>query len=121
MEASVNEIKINGVDYVPKSSVSVNPEIDREYIIVRTRSAGVHAGELVSKDGMVTVLANARRIYYWEGASTLSQLAMEGTSKPNACKFPCEVTEIELTESIERIPCTAKAITSIKGVKIWKS
>ena len=92
-----------------------------KYCIVRTYSAGVFAGVLQSigdnKQGIVT---NARRIWFWDGAATLSQLATEGTSKPENCKFPCEVPEVLLTEIIEVIPCTDKAINSIKGVAIWK-
>lgn len=121
MKANLNEVEINGIKYVPKSSICSEPkEVSDNYIIVRTYSAGVHAGELVSKDGDTTILKNARRLYYWDGAATLSQLAMEGISKPENCKFPCEVTKIELLGTIERIPCTEKAIKSIKGVAIWK-
>ncbi|MCK4328755.1 hypothetical protein KAX02_02825 [candidate division WOR-3 bacterium] len=69
---------------------------------------------------MEVELKNARRIWYWDGAASLSQLAMEGVSKPESCKFPCEVTKITLTEAIEIIPCTQKAIDSIRSVKIWK-
>jgi len=119
MDVKADEVTINNVKYVPKDSVSM-PVVESNYFIIRTYSAGVHAGELVSKDGDTTVLKNARRLYYWDGAATLSQLAMEGVSKPENCKFPCEVTEIELLGTIERIPCTKKAIESIKGVTIWK-
>ena len=119
MNAKLNEIELNGIKYVPKGS-QCNPVVIKDYIIVRTEKAGVHAGELVSKSGSVTILKNARRLYYWDGAATLSQLAMDGVSKPKNCKFPCEVSEIELLGTIERIPCTQVAIDSIKEVKIWK-
>lgn len=91
-----------------------------KYCIVRTYSAGVFAGYLDSLDGKIGKLKNARRIWYWEGAASLSQLSVDGTSKPDNCKFPCEVEKIMLTEIIEIIPCTQKAIESIKGVKEWK-
>ena len=112
-----DEIIIDGITYVRKNNV----KIADNYSIVRTYSAGVHAGEIVSKDGKIVKLKNARRLWYWEGAASLSQLAMEGVSKPDKCKFPCEVVSIELTEAIEIIPCTEKAIESIKGVAIWKT
>lgn len=51
-------------------------------VIVRTYSAGVFAGELETKDGREVTLMNARRLWYWTGAASLSQLAQEGTSKP---------------------------------------
>jgi hypothetical protein len=90
-----------------------------KYCIVRTYSAGVFAGTLESLDGKVGKVTKARRIWYWDGASSLSELAARGTSKPDNCKFPCEVDEVLLTEIIEVIPCTDKAIKSIKGVKEW--
>ena len=119
METEVNSISINGTEYVPKGSEvkELNPD---DYVIVRTYSAGVFMGILAKKDGQEVVLNNARRIWYWDGAASLSQLAMEGTTKPESCKFPCEVPVITLMQVIEIIPCTKKAIKSINGVKIWK-
>ena len=87
--------------------------------IVRTYSAGVFLGKITAQKGKEVTLSNARRIWQWDGAATLSQLAMEGTSKPEKCKFPMEVTEVFLTEVIEIIPATAKAIASIKSVPVW--
>jgi hypothetical protein len=63
---------------------------------------------------------NARRIYYWAGAATLSQLSKDGTSSPDTCKFPEEVEEVDLKEIIEVLPCTEKSKLSINSVKIWK-
>ena len=91
-----------------------------KYVIVRTYSAGVFAGELEHKNGQEVTLINARRIWFWSGAASLSQLAMEGTSDPNNCKFPCEVNRIEVLQAIEIIYVTEKAEKSIKEVPIWK-
>ena len=88
--------------------------------IVRTYSAGVFLGTVVERDGKEVVLSNARRIWYWDGAATLSQLANEGTSKPKNCKFPAPVERILLTEAIEIIPATEAAIASIAAVPVWK-
>lgn len=92
-----------------------------KYCIVRTYSAGVFAGTIKSKEGKEVVLTDARRIFYWAGAATLSQLAMSGTSSPENCKFPEPVSEVCLTEAIEIIPCSEKSIESIKGVSTWKA
>lgn len=92
-----------------------------KYCIVRTYSAGVFAGTLKSREGKEVVMTDARRIWYWDGAASLSQLAMSGTSKPQNCKFPEPVNEVCLTEAIEIIPCSEQAIESIKDVKIWSS
>lgn len=90
-----------------------------KHVIVRTYSAGVFAGILKSKDGKEVILKNARRLWYWDGAASLSQLAVDGVSKPQNCKFPAEVAEIALTEAIEIIPTTKKAQKSIASVKVW--
>ena len=92
-----------------------------KYVIVRTYSAGVFAGELEQKNGKEVTLINARRLWYWKGAASLSQLAMEGTSNPNECKFPCEVNRVELLEVIEILDVTEKAKENIKSVPIWKA
>jgi hypothetical protein len=92
-----------------------------KYVIVRTQSAGVFAGYLKSRNGKEVELINARRIWYWEGASSLSQLAQEGTSKPSECKFPCEVDAVLLTEVIEVLSVTEKAKKSIQEVQVWSS
>lgn len=88
--------------------------------IVRTYSAGVFLGKVEERNGKEVRLSNARRIWYWDGAATLSQLATEGTSKPKSCKFPAPVPEVLLTEAIEFIPATEAAIASIAAVPEWK-
>jgi len=92
----------------------------KDYVIVRTYSAGVHAGEIISRDGKFVTLKNSRRLWYWSGAASLSQLALDGVKNPDKCKFPAELPLIHLTEAIEIIPCSPAAVKSIKGVKIWK-
>ena len=117
------EIKIDGVVYVLKGQeVEKAKELDgMEYKIIRTYSAGVFAGYLEKKEGQNVILRNARRLWYWDGASSLSQLAMEGVSKPENCKFPCEVDKVELDQVVEVIDCTEEARESISKVKIWKN
>lgn len=89
--------------------------------IVRTQSAGVFAGEIVSRAGKEVELKNARRLWYWAGAASLSQLAESGTSKPKECKFPEPVQQIVLTEAIEILSMTEKAVASIASVPVWKA
>ena len=91
----------------------------KRYVIIRTYSAGVFAGELAKRDGKEVTLKDARRLWYWAGAASLSQLAMMGTSKPAECKFPCPVEQVVLTEAIEIISVTAAAEKSIKDVPVW--
>ncbi|MCB1940172.1 MAG: hypothetical protein KDE64_13370, partial [Rhodocyclaceae bacterium] len=92
----------------------------KKYVIVRTYSAGVFAGYLKKREGKEATLLNARRLWYWDGACSLSQLAVDGTTSPGTCKFPVEVEYIELTEVIEVLPVTKKAQDSIASVPVWK-
>jgi hypothetical protein len=92
----------------------------KKYVIVRTHSAGVFAGELMSRNGKEVELCNARRLWYWVGAASLSQLAMEGVKNPNECKFPCEVDYVLLLEAIEILNVTEMARDCIKNVPIWQ-
>ena len=94
--------------------------MEEKYKIVRTYSAGVFAGFIESRNGQEVVMRNARRIWYWKGAASLSQLAMEGTSDPAGCKFPCEVDRVELLQAIEILDVTDKAKESIRSVPVWK-
>lgn len=91
------------------------------HVIIRSRDAGAFAGELEYKDGSEVVLKNARRLWYWDGAATLSQLAMEGTSKPKTCKFPVEVGAITVLGVCEIITMTDKAVESIAAVPVWRA
>lgn len=91
-----------------------------DYIICRTYSAGVFAGTLVARKGKEVELKNARRLWYWDGAASLSQLSVDGVARPENCKFPCEVPTVVLTEAIELLPVSSAAKTSIASVAIWK-
>lgn len=95
--------------------------MQKPYVIVRTYNAGCFAGILESREGKEVVLSDARRLWYWAGAASLSELAVRGTSRPNDCKFPCAVTSIVLTEAIEIIDVSPEAEKSIRGVKEWKA
>lgn len=89
-------------------------------VIVRGDRSGVFFGTLVAKEGKEVKLENCRRLWYWDGAGSISQLAMDGTAKPYNCKFTVTVSEIIITDVIEIISCSEKAIESIEGVKEWK-
>ena len=93
------------------------------YVIVRTKAggAGVFAGTLLTPEGPTVVLVGARRLWHWEGAASLSQMAMSGTSKPKECKFPEEVLRVCLIDVAEILLVTPKARKSIESVPVWKS
>lgn len=116
-------ITIDDVKYIRADSVENKTAVDfdgMKYVICRTYSAGVFAGYIESRNGQEVVMRNARRLWYWEGAASLSQIAEEGSSKPNSCKFPQAVDRIELLQATEILSCTKKAQDFIASVKIWK-
>ena len=88
-------------------------------VIIRADKAGVFFGILKNKNGSEVTLTNCRRLWYWDGAASISQLAVDGVTKPKNCKFTVVVEEILIMGVIEIIPCTEKAIKSIDGVKEW--
>ena len=120
-------ITLDDVEYVRKDSIKnfekvVNVE-GLQLMCIRTYAAGVFVGYVKqiedTKAGRVVKALKARRIWKWEGAATLSQLAMEGVKKPENCKFPMEVLEVTLINVIEMIPVTEEAKKSIDSVKVW--
>ena len=120
-EINNNSVFIGGIEYIPKNTLSELDEMP--YVIIRTYSAGVHLGYLKKKEstlaGMEVTLKNSRRMWEWAGALTLSDLATDGTSKPNLCKLTVEVNSIDLV-AIEIISVTEKAFTNLTSIKIWK-
>ena len=95
---------------------------DKKYYIVRCDRAGVffaHVAEWDAKTGTAK-LTDCRRLWYWDGAASLSQVATEGVSKPDNCRFTVIVPEMVVGGVIELIPCTDKAVKSITGVKVWR-
>lgn len=89
-------------------------------VLIRGNRSGVEFGELVSQNGSEVTLKDARRIWFWAGAASLSQLAKDGTTDPSSCKFTVTVDSITILDAIEIIPCTDKAIKSIEDVEVWK-
>jgi len=122
-KVNVEEIVIDGVTYVPKNSNQKAEELNgMPYTMIRTYSAGVHVGYLKSRKGKEVVLVNSIRIWYWDGANSISQLAMEGTNKPENCKFAMPLsTPLTLPEAIEIFECTQKGKDSIINVPSWKA
>jgi hypothetical protein len=89
------------------------------YVIVRTQNAGVFAGYLISPEASDVTLVAARRIWYWKGAASLSQMANDGVKYPNECKFPAPVLRVHLFGVIEILQVTDKAKKIIEKVPPW--
>lgn len=92
-------------------------------VIIRTINAGVFFGEIATQEatpaGIVAEIRNCRRLWYWDGAASLSQLAMEGVSKTGS-KFTVTVPSMTVAGVIEVIPCTDAAVASIDAVPVWR-
>ena len=86
---------------------TIHPMIGRRCLI-RTYSAGVHIGDVVSvsDDGMGCLLKNAIRLWKWEGGGlSLSAVANSGIKGGRLNK----TGEVWLTNAIEYIPTSALA------------
>lgn len=118
-------ITINGVEYVKKEELDKCGALAKNtdgmpFVCIRTYSAGVHFGYLKSREDKFVELVNAIRVYYWDGACSLSQLAVEGSKKLENCKYSVTVPHIILTEAIEIIDVTDFARTQMEGAERWR-
>ena len=103
-DIQATELTVNGVIYVPKDSqvcAPAGPEV-----LVRTYSAGVHIGTLISRTGTEIELANARRLWFWKGAFTLNEVASLGVNRKES-RISKPVPNILLTQAVEIIPVAA--------------
>ncbi len=90
-------------------------------VIIRSRDAGVFYGELIERDRLscVAVLNDCRRLWYWSGAASLSEVSTEGTKKPQECKFSVRTQGHEIAGVCEVLCVTPEAQRVIEGVPEW--
>ena len=100
--------------------MNINETIIGKYCIVRCEKASVFAGIVEQREGQAALIRNARRIWYWDGAASLSQIALEGVKEPGNCKFSVVCESVVVLDAIEIIPCTEEACANICGVPVWK-
>ncbi|MCK5604952.1 hypothetical protein KAR91_23885 [Candidatus Pacearchaeota archaeon] len=121
MEQQINEISVNGVDYVRKDSININEMAEKtdnmEYCVIRTYSAGVHIGYVKRHEGQEVELVNSRRLWSWSDGASLSQVAIDGCKSD---KFAVILPKIILTDVIEIISCTEKAKNVLEALPEWK-
>ena len=79
-----------------------------KFVLVRTYSAGVHFGTLISQNGQEVHLSNAKRLWSWKGALSLSEIANKGLDIPNS-KISMPVEEIILPQATEIILVSKKS------------
>lgn len=89
--------------------------------IIRSYASGVHFGEVIetrdTPHGLSILLKDSRRIHYWEGAASLSQMAIEGIKKG---RIAMVLPEIQVEGVCEIIPMLPEAIDNMKNQPIWK-
>lgn len=83
-------------------------------VIIRTFSAGVHVGAIKERNGQEVTLVNARRIWSWKGALSLSEVATAGVIRKDS-KISVAVPEITLLQAIEIIPVASGVDLSPTG------
>ena len=93
---------------------------NNQYYIVRCDRAGVFFGHIKERSEKEVVMTDVRKLWYWDGACAVEQLAVDGTNKPKECKFTITVEEMSVMDPVQIIPCTDKAAKSIKEVDVWK-
>ena len=93
--------------------------MNEQYYIIRGDRSGVFFGQIEERNGQEVKIRNCRRLWYWDGAASISQLALDGTKAPNNCKFTVTVDELTILDAIELIPCTEVSVKSIQAVKVW--
>lgn len=126
MSCKKEEIELDGEIYVRKSSLKSEAKDlnGMRCVLVRSYAAGVHFGYLKSTEhtlaGTLVTLVDTRRVYSWQGAATLSQMALEGVKKPDGCKFSVVIPENTIQNCIEIIPISEQAWESLKSVAVWK-
>ena len=90
--------------------------------IVRCHGAGVFFGEVreVSGDasGLNVRLANARKVWYWDGAAAVEQLSQDGCN--DRSKLTVTVPELVVANALQIIPCTDRAIANLEAHREWK-
>jgi len=79
-----------------------------KHVVARTYSAGVHIGTLSEAEGTAIVLKDARRLWKWGGAFTLSEVATTGIN-PEQSRMAVAVPEILLTQATELLPTSEEA------------
>jgi len=113
-DLTLGQVKELTAMYQSESTPGLNGMVGKKCII-RTYSAGAWFGVLKEKSGNEVILSQARRMWRWHAAKSisLSACAVEGL-KQSKSKICAPVDNVWL-EAIEIIPCKITAVNSIEG------
>ncbi len=122
MNIEQSELIVNGIVYVRKDQQKENipTKEGKPFVIIRGDRSGVFFGWLEFQEGKEAILLDARCAWYWSGAASVMQMSVDGVSNPNSCKFTVPVNKLKITDVIQVLECTQKAMDSLNAVKIWK-
>jgi hypothetical protein len=102
-----------------KKTSSIYDSVMNKKVIIRTYSAGVHYGILNKVDNDTVELLKARRIHYWNGANSLTDIALGGISDKVNSRITKKLPSIILQNVIEIIECTEVAIKDLDNFPEW--
>ena len=119
MNQILNEITVNNITYVPKGTNTNSVEVNGlKAVIVGAGIGGIHFGFLKERKGCEVTLLNARRIQYWDGAASITEMAARGVSKPQNCRFSTSVYEIVLPNVVEVLTISPQALKNLQEVPV---
>lgn len=95
-------------------------ENKEQYYIIRGDRSGVFFGQIANRNGQEVELRNVRKLWYWDGACAVEQLAIDGVTRPSECKFTVVVPEMIVTDAIQILPCSDKVAKILAEAKAWK-
>lgn len=94
--------------------------MENKYYIIRGDLSGVFFGQIACRSRQEVELRNVRKLWYWDGACAVEQLAVDGVTNPDHCKFTVVVPEMIVTDAIQILPCSDKAAKILSEVEAWK-
>lgn len=97
----------------------MNSELLNKNIIARINQAGVFHGRLDYIDESIIRLKDVRRIYQWNGALSVTDMAVNGITGGKVT-IPVSTVEFLTSNIIELNECSDKATTAIVSVTPWK-
>lgn len=87
--------------------------------VVRCNRSGVFYGTFQWLEGTMCLITDVQNIWYWAGAATVLQLATDGVALPNETKISIKVSSLVVTDAVEIVPCTEKAIKCLDSISPW--
>jgi len=89
-------------------------------VIIRSQSAGVFFGTLKEETPEYAILEKFRKIHHWEGACAVEQIAIDGITNHKGSRLTIVVEEGMVSNPIQILPCTDKAIENLEEAPEWR-